>query len=130
MSRKYTESALRASAKPEPNSASSTPTNRVSGIHGKQRAAGDQQHDTQQSELDEELHAGVQHVGEHEDLAGNATRRTRPALAEIAPMPRLFMSEKKFHGISPQSMNRAKFSRSLGSPFGGVASNNTPNTNP
>ena len=69
----------------------------------------DDQEDDHHDRLEEEEHAGRADGGQGEDLAGNETFLTMPALLTTTPVPVRTPSEKRFHSSSPAKRKITKF---------------------
>ena len=103
MSLKYTDKVLRASAKPEAKIAKRMLIRMMTGNQGKNGLPAMSKTIARRPISIENCTQACNTLLKTKTSRGKATRRTKPELAEIAPMPRLVMREKKFQGNKAQS---------------------------
>ena len=103
MSLKYTDKVLSASAKPEAKIANRRLTKITTGSHGKNGLPAMSKTIARRPISIENCTQACSTLLKTKTSRGKATRRTKPELAEMAPIPRLVMREKKFQGNKAHS---------------------------
>ena len=103
MSRKYTDNVLRASAKPEAKIANRTLIRITTGNHGKNGLPAINKTTAKRPISIANCTQACNTLLKTKTSRGKATRCTRPEFAEIAPIPRLVIREKKFQGNKAHS---------------------------